>query len=161
MLNLDFPGGSDSKASAYNEGDPVSVPGWGRSPGEGNGNPFQFSYLENSMTAEPGGLHSPWSRKEVDMTEYVCTRAHAHTHTHTHTHTDNASTGFCPVKADNPFNRVSGLILDFPGGSDSKVSAYNTGDRGSVPVLGRSPGEGNSNPLQYSCLENAMDRGAW
>ena len=38
--NQDFPGGSDSKASAYNAGDPVSIPGWGRSPGEGNGNPL-------------------------------------------------------------------------------------------------------------------------
>ena len=49
----------------------------------------------------------------------------------------------------------------FPGGSDGKVCAYNTGDLGSVPGLGRSHGEGNGNPLQYSCLENPMDRGAW
>ena len=42
-----------------------------------------------------------------------------------------------------------------------KVSAYNAGDPGSMPGLGRSPGEGNGNPLQYSCLENPMDRGAW
>ena len=47
------------------------------------------------------------------------------------------------------------------GGSDGKVSAYNVGDLGSVPGLGRSPGEGNGNPLQYSCLENPMDGGAW
>ena len=52
-------------------------------------------------------------------------------------------------------------ILDFPGGSDSKASAYNAGDLGSVPGLGRSPGEGTGNPLQYSCLENPMDGGAW
>ena len=50
---------------------------------------------------------------------------------------------------------------DFPGGSDSKASAYNAGDPGSIPGLGRSPGEGNGNPLQYSCLENSLDRGAW
>ena len=49
----------------------------------------------------------------------------------------------------------------FPGGSDSKVSACNVGDPGSIPGLGRSPGEGNNNPLQYSCLENSMDGGAW
>ena len=48
---------------------------------------------------------------------------------------------------------------DFPGGSDGKVSACNEGDLGSIPGLGRSPGEGNGNPLQYSCLENSMDRG--
>ena len=45
--------------------------------------------------------------------------------------------------------------------ADSKASAYNVGDSGSIPELGRSPGEGNGNPLQYSCLENPMDRGAW
>ena len=49
----------------------------------------------------------------------------------------------------------------FPGGSDSKESACNAGDPGSIPGSGRSPGEGNSNPLQYSCLENPIDREAW
>ena len=49
----------------------------------------------------------------------------------------------------------------FPGGSEVKASACNAGDLGSVPGLGRSPGEGNGNPLLYSCLENPMDRGAW
>ena len=46
-------------------------------------------------------------------------------------------------------------------GSDSTASAHNVGDLGSIPGLGRSPGEGNGNPLQYSCLENPMDRGSW
>ena len=50
---------------------------------------------------------------------------------------------------------------DFPGGSDGKASVYNAGDPGSIPGSGRSPGEGNGNPLQYYCLENPMDRGAW
>ena len=45
--------------------------------------------------------------------------------------------------------------------SFSKASACNAGDTGSIPGLGRSPGEGNGNPLQYPCLENPMDRGAW
>ena len=49
----------------------------------------------------------------------------------------------------------------FPGGSDCKESACNVGDPGSIPGLVRSPGEGNGNPVQYSCLENPMDRGAW
>ena len=49
----------------------------------------------------------------------------------------------------------------FPGGSDGKGSACNAGDPGSVPQLGRSPGEGDGNPLQYSCLEKPMDWGAW
>ena len=51
--------------------------------------------------------------------------------------------------------------LDFPGGSDGKESARNVGDLGLIPGLGSSPGEGNGNPLQYSCFENPMDRGAW
>ena len=50
--------------------------------------------------------------------------------------------------------------MAFPGGSDSKESAGNVGDLGSIPGLGRSPGRGHGNPLQYSCLENPMDRGA-
>ena len=49
----------------------------------------------------------------------------------------------------------------FPGGSDGKESACKAGDLGLVPVLGRSPGEGKGYPLQYSCLENSMDKGAW
>ena len=49
----------------------------------------------------------------------------------------------------------------FPGSSDGKQSACNTGDLGSIPGLERSPGKGNDYPLQYSCLENPMDRGAW
>ena len=49
----------------------------------------------------------------------------------------------------------------FPGGSDGKDSACNAGDLGLIPGLGRSPGEGHGNPLQYSCLENPMDGGAW
>ena len=53
------------------------------------------------------------------------------------------------------------MILVFPGGSDGKASARNAGDPGSIPGLGRSPGEGNGNPHQYSCLENSMDGGAW
>ena len=47
------------------------------------------------------------------------------------------------------------------GGSDSKASVYNVGDPGSTPGLGRSSGKGNGTPLQYSCLENPVDRGAW
>ena len=51
--------------------------------------------------------------------------------------------------------------MGFPGGSDGKESACNVGDPALILGLGRSPGEGNGNPLQYSCLENPIDRGAW
>ena len=50
---------------------------------------------------------------------------------------------------------------EFPGGSEVKVSASNAGDLGSIPGSGRSSAEGNGNPLQYSCLENPVDGGAW
>ena len=63
-----------------------------------------------------------------------------------------------------PNNIVRYFLLQdrrFPGGSVSKESACNAGDQGSIPGLGRSSGEGNDNPLQYSCLENSMDREAW
>ena len=56
---------------------------------------------------------------------------------------------------------VLSILRDFPGGSDCKASACNAEDPGLTPRLGRSPGEGNGNPLQYSCLENPMDGGAW
>ena len=70
-----------------------------------------------------------------------------------------------------PYERISALVkgegkmcfvsLDFPGGPEGKASACNVGDLGSIPGSGRSPGEGNGNPLQYSCLENSIDRGAF
>ena len=62
----DFPGGSDGKVSVYNVGDLDSIPGWGRFPGEGNGNPFQYSCLENPMDR---GAWCPWGHKESDTTE--------------------------------------------------------------------------------------------
>ena len=55
----------------------------------------------------------------------------------------------------------AGPPVGFPGGAAVKASACNVGDLGSIPGSGRYPGEGNGNPLQYSCLENPMDRGAW
>ena len=58
-------------------------------------------------------------------------------------------------------NSTDSIVLSFPGASDGKVSACNVGDPGLIPGSGRSPGEGNGNPLQYSCLENSMVRGAW
>ena len=59
----------------------------------------------------------------------------------------------------NALNTIS--YWGFSGGSDGKKSIYNARDLDSIPGLGRSPGEGNGNSLQYSCLENSMDRGAW
>ena len=52
-------------------------------------------------------------------------------------------------------------MLDFPGGSDGKTSVYNVRDLDLIPGLGRLPGEGNGYPIQYSCLENSIHKGAW
>ena len=65
----DFPGGSDGKASAYNAGDPGSIPGLGRSPGEGNGNPLQLFLPGKSHRQRSLVGYSPLSRKELDTTE--------------------------------------------------------------------------------------------
>ena len=77
-----------------------------------------------------------WATEHAHM--HMCTR---YTHTHTHTYT----------------YKYGG----FPGCSDDKESASSEGDPGSIPGLGRSPGEGNGYPLQYSCLGNSMDRRPW
>ena len=64
----------------------------------------------------------------------------------------------------NPGNPDLTVYWGFPDGSHGKASAYNAyhvGDPGSIPESGKSPGEGNGNPLQYSCLENPMDDGTW
>ena len=64
-------------------------------------------------------------------------------------------------KKKKRFGDLPLYLMGFPGGSDGKESACNVGDLGSIPGLGRFPGEGNDYPLQYSGLENSMDRGAW
>ena len=72
--------------------------------------------------------------------------------------------GLCIFLFIHSFTQVFNGHLEcvsFPEGSDGKESACNAGDAGSIPGSGSSPGEGNGNPLQYSCLENPTDRGAW
>ena len=102
------------------------IPRSGRSPGEGNGNPLQYSCLEIPRTLLG---YSPWGCKESDTTE----RLHFFFH----------------------------CSLGLPRWLSGKESACNARDPGSIPGSGRSPGEGNGNPLQYSCLENSMRGGTW
>ena len=82
------------------------------------------------------------------LTLTLHTRAHAHTHTHTHTQ-------------DPAYNRALYIHLDFPDGSVLKNLPANAGDAGLIPGSWRPPGGGNGNSLQYSCLENSMERDAW
>ena len=108
--------------------DTGSIPGSGRCPGGRNGNPLQYSCLENPMD------RGAW-------------RAAVHGVTKSRTRLSDLTLFFF-------------LKLYFPGGSDGKDSTCNVGDLSSIPGWGRSPGERNGNPLQYSCLENPMDEGA-
>ena len=71
-----FPGGSDGKESTYNAGHLGSIPGLGRFPGGGHGNPFQYSCLENPHGQRSLVGYSPWGRKESDRTELLSTHAH-------------------------------------------------------------------------------------
>ena len=71
------------------------------------------------------------------------------------------SMGSQRVRHDSHVKDLISTAFGFPGGSEVKASASNAGDLGSIPGSGRSPGEGNGNPLQYSCLENPMDGEAW
>ena len=89
--------------------------------------------------------YSPWDHKESDTTE------HAH------------ATTIVTIRLQNRTTTSKHLssTLGFTSSSGVKASACNAGDLGLILGLGRSPGEGNGNPLQYSCLENFMDRRAW
>ena len=114
---ISFPDSSVAKESTCNSGDLGSIPGSGRSAGEGIGYPLQYSwamYVMQLMSASP---------------------------------------------TNQPVLVLIIIFQGFPGGSEVKASASNAGDPGSVSGFGRSPREGNGNPLQYSCLENPIDRG--
>ena len=124
---MSFPLSSVGKASTCNAGDPGSIPGLGRAPGEGIGYPLQYSWasfvvqLVKNRPAMQETLFNSWVRK-------------------------------IPWRRDR---LPTPVFLDFRCGSAGKESACNVGDLGSIPGLGRSPGEGKGYPLQYSGLENS------
>ena len=122
-----FPGGSDSEESTWHAGDLGLIPGLERSPGEGHGNPLQYSCLENSYGQRSLTGYSPWGCKESDVTEWLSTAQHT----------------------SNRYRVEEGVglaleALEVPRGSDRLI-----------PGLERSPGGGLGNPFQYSCLENS------
>ena len=132
-LKKAFPGGSDGIESTCNVGDLGSIPGLGRSPGGGHGNPLQYSCLENPQGQRSLAGYSPWGSKELDTTEQW-------------------------RPAQQPLRRASQVALvvkSLPSNAgDIRVS-------GSIPGSRKSCGGGHGNPLQHSYLENPMDRGAW
>ena len=134
-----------------NAGDVIgvsSILGYRKSPGGGNGYHSCILAWRIPWMEEPGGLYSPWGCTELNMT-----KATWHT----------ASTLISSISCD--MHTVHLIIQMFkntsPGDSSGKESACSAGDSGSFPGLGRSPGEGNGNPLKYACLENSKDGGAW
>ena len=128
---MGFPSGSDSKESTCNAGDLGSIPGFGRSPGEGNVYPLQYSGLENSMDRGAWKIIVYGVAKSPDMTERL-------------------SPSLPP------------LLLPRGGTSGKEAASQcSRGERGRFhPWVGKILEEGHSNPLQYSCLEKPMDRGA-
>ena len=129
-----FPRSSVGKESACSSGDPGLIPGSGRSPGEGNGNPLQYSRLEN-----------PMDRGAWQVTVHGVTRVGL---------SDSTTTTQLMGQKMNSFKFKA---WGFSGGPVVKNSPADAGDArhsGSIPGSGRSPGGGNGNQLQYSCLEN-------
>ena len=117
---MGFPGGSDGKASACSAGDPGSIPGSGRSPGEGNGSPFQYSCLESPMD---GGAW--WVTVHGVAESDTAERLHFH---------------FLP----HIFGLPKGVLVV----KNPPANAGDSRDTGSIPEMGRAPGGGHSNPLQ-------------
>ena len=154
------------------------MPGLGRSPGIRNGNLLQYSYLENSMEGEAWWetVHGA-AKSQTWLTEHTYIFIHSLLHTpQLYSALWKIETMRLPIFILPSFAKMHRILTTFiicinekteahisfiSIGSDGKASAYNTGDLGLIPGLGRSPGEGNGNPLQYSCLENPMDGGSW
>ena len=184
-----------------------SIPGSGRCPGGGHGNPLQYScpWTEELVAwATIQRVAKSWTQlnkhvhilliyhtldifKEYTSETFVNPNLHKFKHLYKILAYSQITFPYknCSFYTYHQYNKPSipnsypisiNLFLTWPffrniftlellhtlhGGSDSKASVYNAGDPGSIPGLGRSPGEGNGNPLQYYCLVNPMDRGAW
>ena len=159
-----WPGGASGGASAGDARDKASILWLERSPGKENGNPLQYSCLENPVDRGLAG-YSPWGRKELDITEWLGTYTHI------------AGGNFLMMWWSSSLRNESlvvllifeldccSLLLTFTTVYGlpqwlSKESTSNAGDTGSVPGSRRSPGEGNGNSFLCSCLGNPMDREA-
>ena len=134
-----FSCGSAGKEFACNAGYLGSIPGLGRSPGEGKGYPLQYSGVENSMDSMVHGVAK--SRTQLSDSHFM------------------VGEGLWGGLQDFKFHYIANLRL--PQWFRGKESACSVKDVGFIPGLRRSPGGQHSNPLQYSCLENTMDKGVW
>ena len=143
-----------------------------------NGTPLQYSCLENPMDGRPwwATVHGV-AKSRTRLSDFIFT---FHFHALEKEMATHSSVLACRIPGMGEPCRLPSMgshrvghdwsnlaaaaaaycTSGFPSGSDGKASVCNAGDPGSIPGLGRSPGEGNGSPLQYSCLENPMDRGA-
>ena len=135
-----------------------------------------FLFLERGFGSSPldswfpKRYFHPWMVVKIDIYAVDMRAVTSYSDTLCHLSSD-SSDFYHPFFPENPLKtqwdqrwvRLPNILvpLGLPGSSDGKASACSEGDLGSIPGLGRSPGEGNGNPLQYSCLENSMDGGAW
>ena len=153
-----FPGGSDSKEYFCNAGDPGWFPPLGRSPGEGNGYPLQYSCLENTMIrgARWSMVHGI-AKGQTWLSDQHFQLFYFYVFLMPQSYSESMR------KKQYPITLLAFILSSkgFPHSSVGKESACHAGDSGLIQGSVRFPGEGNGNPLQYSCLENPMDRGAW
>ena len=123
------------------------IPGLGKSPEGERGIPLQYSCLEESLAQRSLVGYSPQGcRVEHDWSDLA--------------HSTRVVEGL-ECWGSSPFECDFTVTWGFPGGSDSKESAYSSGNLGSIPGSGRCPEEGDGYSVQYSCLENSIDRGVW
>ena len=192
ILLRGFPGGSDGKESTCNEGDPGLIPGLGRSPGGGHGNPFKYSCQENPHKQKSLQGYSPWGHKETQLSNWVATEYTGSVFTLAEITESNVSSFTSPYRRFvsknkihsvmwikfilicnvNKIHNVSKVYLSAYVLQTNKQNLpyfYSGGGQTSIKIQRVSIlalpydicGEGNGTPLQYSCLENPMDRGAW
>ena len=159
---LGFPGGSDGKESAWSVGDLGLIPELDRSPWGGHGKLLQYSWILWRIPKNRGAWateHTRWNRYCSGSPALMTLMLFAYVPSLSHIHLQCLFI-LCRHPAPPLWLRVMiwahGILMyvSFPGGSGGKESVCNVGNLGSVPGLGRSPGGGPGNPLQYSCLEN-------
>ena len=149
---------SDGKESTCNVGDLDSIPGLGRSLGGGHGNPLQYSCLENPHGQRSlAGYGLQRVRHNWATKQSTCLLVHWVSSYKNLLFLTFVTYFIVLLSFSYWFAVVSCVLLGFPHGSEVKASASNVGDRVSIPGSGRSPGEGDGNPLQYSCLENTLN----
>ena len=157
---LGFPGGSVVKKNLpANAGDTGSIPGWGKFPGKGNGNPLPVFLPEKSHGQR--NLEG-YSLLLFFSCSFVSDSLQPHGLQHARLPCSSPPPGVCSNSC--PLSRwchsiISSFVIPFPDSSGGKESARNAGDMGSIPGLGRSPGEGKGYPLQYSGLKKNIVHG--